>query len=59
MTTAGQILIVELWGKLLGPRAVVAAGLIVTKSFPNGYCLIVGNPTEFIKAIARMKSLPR
>lgn len=36
-------------GVELGPRTVVAGGSVVTKSFPNGYCIIGGNPAKLIK----------
>jgi acetyltransferase-like isoleucine patch superfamily enzyme len=36
-------------GVSLGPHTVVGAGAIVTKSFPHGYCVIVGNPAKKIK----------
>ena len=36
-------------GVVLGDFTTVAAGSIVTKSFPNGYCVIGGNPAEVIK----------
>ena len=36
---------------VLGPRTVVAAGAIVTKSFPEGFCVIGGNPAKKIKDI--------
>lgn len=43
----------------MGPRTVVAAGSVVTKSFPEGYCLIAGNPAKFIKAIPKEEFVPR
>jgi len=36
---------------VLGPRTVVAAGTVVTKSFPEGFCVIGGNPAKKIKDI--------
>lgn len=36
-------------GVCLGPHTVVGAGAVVTKSFPEGYCVIVGNPARKIK----------
>lgn len=36
-------------GVTLGPRTVVGAGSIVTKSFPEGYCVIAGIPAKKIK----------
>lgn len=38
-------------GVTLGPHTTVGAGSIVTKSFPGGYCVIVGNPARKIKDI--------
>lgn len=38
-------------GVTLGPRTVVGAGSIVTKSFPDGYCVIVGNPARIIRKL--------
>lgn len=35
----------------LGDFTLVAAGAIVTKSFPDGYCVIGGNPAKFIKSL--------
>ena len=42
---------VVLPGVELGDFTVVAAGAIVTKSFPDGYCIIGGNPAKLIKKI--------
>lgn len=33
----------------LGPRTIVGAGSVVTKSFPEGFCVIAGNPAKKIK----------
>ncbi len=38
-------------GVVLGDHTTVGAGAIVTKSFPNGYCVIAGNPAVIIKRI--------
>ncbi len=38
-------------GVHLGPRTIVGAGTVVTKSFPDGYCVIAGNPAKLIKFI--------
>lgn len=40
-------------GVKLGPHTVVAAGSIVTKSFPEGYCVIAGNPAKIIKKLPK------
>ena len=34
---------------ILGDFTIVGAGAIVTKSFPEGYCMIAGNPARTIK----------
>jgi len=36
-------------GVKLGDFTTVGAGAIVTKSFPEGYCVIAGNPAKVIK----------
>jgi carbonic anhydrase/acetyltransferase-like protein (isoleucine patch superfamily) len=39
-------------GVVLGDFTVVGAGAIVTKSFPDGYCVIGGNPARSIKSLS-------
>lgn len=36
-------------GVELGPCTIVGGGSVVTKSFPDGYCIIAGNPAKIIK----------
>lgn len=43
--------VVILPGVVLGDHTIVAAGSIVTKSFPDGYCVIAGNPANVLKKI--------
>ena len=38
-------------GVKLGDHTVVGGGSVVTKSFPDGYCVIAGNPEKKIKDI--------
>ncbi|WP_214459957.1 acyltransferase [Flavihumibacter fluvii] len=38
-------------GVVLGDYTKVAAGSVVTKSFPAGYCIIGGNPAKIIKEL--------
>lgn len=40
---------VVLPGVVLGTRTIVGAGSVVTKSFPEGYCVIGGNPANIIR----------
>ncbi len=39
-------------GVVLGDHTVVGAGAVVTKSFPEGYCVIAGNPAKKIRDLA-------
>ncbi|PZF71844.1 acyltransferase [Taibaiella soli] len=38
-------------GVTLGDFTIIGAGAIVTKSFPEGYCVIAGNPARVIKQL--------
>lgn len=38
--------VVVLPGVTLGPHTSVGAGAVVTKSFPEGYCILAGNPEK-------------
>ena len=40
---------VVLPGVTLGPGTVVGAGSVVTKSFPEGHCVIAGNPAKKLR----------
>lgn len=42
-------------GVELGDYTIVAAGSIVTKSFPDGFCVIGGNPAKLIKLLEKEK----
>lgn len=38
-------------GVILGENTIVGAGSVVTKSFPEGHCIIVGNPAKLLKKL--------
>lgn len=38
-------------GTVLGERVIVGAGSVVTKSFPEGNCVIAGNPARVIRKL--------
>lgn len=42
-------------GVELGPSTIVGGGSVVTKSFPEGYCVIAGNPAKVIKYLDKEK----
>jgi acetyltransferase-like isoleucine patch superfamily enzyme len=44
-------------GVELGDFTIVAAGSIVTKSFPEGYCVIGGNPAKVLKTIPQSQCI--
>jgi acetyltransferase-like isoleucine patch superfamily enzyme len=44
-------------GVELGDFTIVAAGAIVTKSFPKGHCIIAGNPAKVIKELDKTKCI--
>lgn len=45
-------------GVTLGSRTIVAAGSVVTKSFPQGYCILGGSPAKIIKELDKEKFSP-
>ncbi len=45
-------------GVTLGERTIVGGGAVVTHSFPQGYCVIAGNPAKVIKQLDRSKYVP-
>lgn len=45
-------------GVVLGPRTIVGAGSVVTKSFPDGFCVICGNPAKLIRTLDKSKFIP-
>lgn len=44
-------------GVVLGDHTVVGAGAVVTKSFPDGHCVVAGNPAKIIKKTAGIKKV--
>lgn len=48
---------VVLPGVTLGDFTIVGAGSIVTKSFPEGYCVLAGNPAKKIKDLDKNNCL--
>lgn len=45
-------------GVVLGDFTVVGAGSVVTKSFPDGHCVIAGNPAVSVRELERAKCIP-
>ncbi|RLZ10552.1 acyltransferase [Faecalibacter macacae] len=45
-------------GVTLGTRTIVAAGSVVTKSFPEGFCVVGGSPAKIIKQLDPAKFEP-
>jgi acetyltransferase-like isoleucine patch superfamily enzyme len=43
---------------VLGDFTIVGAGAIVTKSFPDGHCVIAGNPARLIRLLDKTKCEP-
>lgn len=49
---------VVLSGVTIGPHTVVAANAVVTKSFPDGNCVLAGVPARVIKQLSPIKQIP-
>jgi acetyltransferase-like isoleucine patch superfamily enzyme len=45
-------------GVTLGDWTIVAAGAVVTKSFPDGFCVLGGVPARIIKQLEKDKCVP-
>jgi UDP-3-O-[3-hydroxymyristoyl] glucosamine N-acyltransferase len=45
--------VVILPGVCLGEHTLVGASSVITKSFPNGWCVIAGNPAKIIRTLER------
>jgi len=45
-------------GVELGTRTIVGANSVVTKSFPEGFCVVAGNPAKVIKYLEKEKFKP-
>lgn len=39
----------------IGPSSIVGAGSVVTKSFPEGHCIIAGNPAKKIRDLSKIE----
>lgn len=50
---------IVLAGVVLGPRTIVGAGSVVTKSFTDGYCVLAGNPAKVVKVLNKEKFVCR
>ena len=46
-------------GVHLGPRTVVGAGSVVTKSFPDGFCVVAGNPAKLVRKLDKERFVPQ
>jgi len=42
---------------VLGPHTIIGAGSVVTKSYPEGYCVIAGNPAKKIRDLDPKKCI--
>lgn len=38
-------------GVVLGDHTIVGAGSVVTHSFPEGYCILAGNPAKIVRKL--------
>lgn len=45
-------------GVTLGPRTIVAAGAVVTKSYPEGFCVLAGVPAKVVKLLDKEQFIP-
>jgi acetyltransferase-like isoleucine patch superfamily enzyme len=45
-------------GVVLGDWTIVGAGAVVTKSFPEGHCIIAGIPAQQVRELEREKCIP-
>lgn len=45
-------------GVELGPRTIVASGAVVTKSYPEGMCVLAGVPARVVKRLDPEKFIP-
>jgi len=45
-------------GVTIGDWTIVASGAVVTKSFPEGYCMIAGVPATVVKELDKEKCIP-